>query len=332
MSHSVPTVFGRALLDGNGTLVDAHAHAWIEPPTGVAAEHTLELNDEDLQATALQDWATAAEQLAHDKADGAGATAASDGAWRAGLIDCQPPFAGRDANRLAQISRRSGVALACVTGFHLARYYPDGQRPWSDSEAAAEFFTNEVSTGLSESPKRRAAAIKAAHSGRVSDDLAAWEAAVAAQQRTGACLLIHTERGAGVEDLVAWLIDRGVPSQRIYLCHIDKRPDLDLHVELAKEGVLLGYDTFVRPKYRPEVGVWPLLRAMVERGLGSAVAVCLDLALPEMWREPHSRPAAFMSLAQTLETDIGSGPALDGLLGGNVLRVLARPPERGVPA
>src|SRR5690606_9445238 len=181
------------------------------------------LTNEDLQVTALHDWADAAERWEKDKPDGGGTSASTeDGAWRAGLIDCQPPFAGRDANRLADVSRRSGVAIACVTGFHLARYYPDGQRPWTDSESAVEFFAHEVSSGLSEAPTRRATAIKAAHSGRVSDDLSAWEAAVAAQQRTGACLLVHTERGAGAEDLVAWLLDRGVPGQRIFLCHVDK--------------------------------------------------------------------------------------------------------------
>src|SRR5690606_35053120 len=156
--------------------------------------------------------------------------------------DCQPPLAGRNANALARISRRSGVAIACVTGFHLPRYYPYGKRPWVDATDSASLFAREVEVGLVEAPERRAAAIKAALGSSVDDDLAAWEAAVEAQRRTGACLLVHTERGAGAVELVAWLADRGVPQGRVYLCHVDKRPDLGLHAELAGAGVLLGYD------------------------------------------------------------------------------------------
>lgn len=330
---AVPTVHGPALVGDAGTLIDAHAHAWIDPPAGVAPEHALNLADVELQATALGAFAAAAGDWRGEAADGGeAATLARPAAWAAGLIDCQPPFAGRDANRLAELSLRSGVAIACVTGFHLARYYRDGRRPWPTSSAAADLFAAEVVTGLAETPGRRAAAIKAAHDGAVSNDLALWEAAVEAHKRTGACLLVHTERGAGAEDLVAWLLDRGVAGQSIYLCHVDKRPDLDLHLALAGQGVLLGYDTFLRPQYRPEAGVWPLLRAMVERGLGSAVAVCLDLAAPEQWREPQAGPAGYMMVARRLLRDLGAGEVLAGLLGGNVLGHLTRSEERGMTA
>src|SRR5690606_15356472 len=155
--------------------------------------------------------------------------------------------AGRDANALARISRNSGAAIACVTGFHLAHYYPASRRPWRDVAEASALFVKEVQVELTETPGRRAAAIKAAHSGAVTDDLLAWEAVIEAQRVTGACLLVHTERGAGVVELLVWLDDRGVPPTSVYLCHVDKRPDLELHAELAEAGALLGYDTFLRP-------------------------------------------------------------------------------------
>jgi hypothetical protein len=47
------------------------------------------------------------------------------------------------------------------------------------------------------------------------------------------------------------------------MCHVDKRPDVGLHRELARAGVLLGYDTFGRPKYNPDQGVWQLIPALV---------------------------------------------------------------------
>src|SRR5690606_26234016 len=157
-----------------GTMVDGHAHAWIDPPDGVAPEHALRLADEVLQAAALRDWAVAARSWAQGgDVDTAAGASGHAGSWRAGPIDCQPPLAGRNANALARISRRSGVAIACVTGFHLPRYYPDGKRPWVDATDGASLFAREVEVGLVEAPERRAAAIKAALGSSVDDDLAA---------------------------------------------------------------------------------------------------------------------------------------------------------------
>lgn len=340
---SVPTVYGAPLSANSGLMVDGHEHAWIAPPPGAPPEHAIHLADEERQVAALSAYAKAAQEYAaagrsagpaaarsvHAPARSGGASCAqasgAPAAWRAGLIDCQPPFAGRDAVRLADISRRAGVAIACVTGFHLTRYYADGKRPWRDEAEAAELFVREVTSGLVEAAGLRAAAIKAAHSGSALDDLAAWEAAVEAQRRTGACLLIHTERGAGAAELLAWLTDRGVAPGRVYLCHMDKRPDVALHAELAQAGAMLGYDTFPREKYEPDRNAWPLLWRMVERGFGASVALGLDLAGSEFWQGPSGGPAAFVTVvAARVARDCPDASVRAGLLGANVLGRLAR--------
>lgn len=351
----VPTAYGAPMTVGDDMLVDGHEHAWIRPPAGAPPEHAIELSDEAMQAAALGAYADAAQEwddqhrrgragpVDRDVSD-ATTSAMSDAigdvmrgevhaTWTAGLIDCQPPSAGRDARRLAAISRLSGVAIACVTGFHLQRYYAEGRRPWDDAAAAADLFEREITEGLTEAPDRRAAAIKAAHSGNVSDDLLAWEAAVEAQRRTGACLLIHTERGAGAVDLLSWLVEQGVQPDRVYLCHMDKRPDLGLHHELAQAGALLGYDTFLRPKYEPDEHVWPLLAKMLELGSGASIALGLDLAGAELWRSPFEGPAAFASqVAARVTGDVADTAAQTGLLGSNVLRRLASTLPEGLIA
>lgn len=335
----VPTVYGAPLTAGDNALVDGHEHAWIAAPAGVSPEHAIALSDEGMQVAALSAFADSAKELAdqydpeHPGASRRAWTGTTSGhassdrpdAWRAGLVDCQPPFAGRDARRLAAISRLSGVAIACVTGFHLKHYYPDERRPWDDAANAADLFEREISVGLTEAPDRRASAIKAAHAGSVADDLAAWEAAVEAQRRTGACLLVHTERGAGAVELLAWLAEQGVQPERVYLCHMDKRPDLGLHRELAQAGVLLGYDTFLRPKYEPDKHVWPLLQRMLELGSGTSIALGLDLAGSALWGSPDGGPAAFATHVEArVARDVADASERAGLLGANVVRRLAR--------
>lgn len=307
--RTVPTVAGPDLTPVGGVRVDAHAHAWIDPPEGVAPEAALPLRDEPFQSAGLRQFALAAAPR------------------RAALIDCQPPACGRDARALAHLSNTSGVTISAVTGFHLARYYPRGIRPWTDAASAAECFARELDHGMAELPERRAGLIKAAHTGRRGDDAAMWEAVASARATSDALLLVHTERGAGVEDLLPDLLDLGVPAAKLYLCHVDKRPDRGLLRDLARAGVLLGFDTLVRPKYQPETTTWPLLRRLVlDDGLTDAIALGLDLAEADMWRGGTiNGPAA---LVHHVEAELGrrgfDASAIDALLGENLLLRAAR--------
>lgn len=59
---------------------------------------------------------------------------------------------------------------------------------------------------------------------------------------------------------------------------MDKRPDFELHYDLAQMGVLLEYDTFFRPKYEPEANVLPLLGRIVAANFDSKIAIATDMA------------------------------------------------------
>jgi len=47
------------------------------------------------------------------------------------MIDTMPCNCGRNVFKLAEVSRRTGVHIACPTGLHLQKYYPPGH--WSGS-------------------------------------------------------------------------------------------------------------------------------------------------------------------------------------------------------
>jgi len=319
---NLPTVHGAPLRPGDGVWLDAHAHAWIDPPAGVRDPHEMALRDEPLRRAALADYARVARPR------------------RAALVDCQPAGAGRDARVLARLAAASGVTIVATTGFHLARYYPHGRRPWQDDEGARRAFAAELTDGMAELPGRRAGVIKAADtgtaaSGREGADAPAWAAALAARAETDALLLVHTERGAGAAELLEWLVDRGVPADRVFLCHLDKRPDAGLHTELASAGALLGYDTFLRPAYDPGRTTWPLVRRVLDAGLAHALAFCLDLASPAMWPSAAAAadspgalgPAGLLTVVVPQLRDHGAAVAdVDALLGGNLLRRASRAP------
>ncbi len=251
---------------GNIHLADGHGHVWIDPPSGVAPEVRLDLNNPDLIGSGLQTFAQSGGSL---------------------IVDCQPGGCGRDARRLAEFSKATGVWITATTGFHQRKYYPPEAWLWSVSvETATRFFVNELTKGMQEAnPPIPATTIKIGYEGQISGQTQClMEAAAEAALQTGATILFHTERGKNVEALLPFFESLRIPPDQLYLCHMDKRPDLGLHQELAQAGVLLGYDTFVRPQYEEQV--WGLLKGMVEAGFSHRIAICLDFALTALWHNP----------------------------------------------
>jgi predicted metal-dependent phosphotriesterase family hydrolase len=247
-------------------LTDAHEHVWIDPVTA------------NSELPRLDHYAEIAAEL-RDYRSAGGCT----------LVDCQPAFTGRDGRRLSRLSVESGVNIIACTGFHLRSYYPENARLWSlTEEIAGDFFIAELTRSLVEferdTPPHRAGVIKVALPAEPDvQTIALMRAAGRACLMTGAAIMIHTDRGLWAENILPFFGDLGIKENRLIICHIDKRPDYGLHAELAREGALLEYDTFLRPKYDPQKNVYPLIDRMVSDGFSRSVALALDIAYEKFW-------------------------------------------------
>ena len=305
------TVTGQVPVE-NVHLADAHAHLWINPPEGLAPESRFELTDSERIKAELQDFRAA------------GGTT---------LVDCQPGGCGRDANKLIDFSRTTGLHITATTGFHLQKYYSPQYWLWSASaEQAAAYFIEELKAGMRETgSKARATIIKVGYEGVIEGQTKVlMEAAAEAAHQTGATILFHTERGRNVEALLPFFTTHGISASQLYMCHVDKRPDFGLHRELAREGVLLGYDTFARPKYDPERTTWPLLREMVAAGLEGSIAIGLDLADASMWQHFGGQPGMLMipnTIVPRLYAEGMSKTIVTRLTAQNIAARLVRQPQ-----
>jgi len=304
-SGQIITVTGAVQPDVLG-YTDAHSHVWIDPvPGGHPAAPVL--NDAEAILAELKDY----------KAAGGGA-----------IIDCQPLNCGRDANKLHALSSASGVKIVACTGFHLRQYYADDNAPlWEMSaEAAAEFFVGEIRSGLTETRQSDAVVypgfIKIAAEATFADSPRhLFEAAAAAAKETGYAIEMHTERGAAIEDFLAFFIEQGLSPERLVFCHVDKRADFGLHREMAAAGVMMEYDTFYRPKYDPEANLWRLLAQMIAAGYAHRIAIATDMAGGELWSRLGEGPGltAFFSLIQARLQSMAIEPSvIDDLMGGNI--------------
>ncbi len=309
VERQVITVLGLLSHEQLG-ISDAHNHLWIEPIPGADSNAPI-LNQFDLILKELVEY--------HEKGGGA-------------LLDCQPQGCGRNGNKLLALSKASGVHLIACTGFHRKKYYPQNVWLWTaGTEKICDFLCSELEQGLVETLETpspiRAGFIKIAIEATWADcPLPALEGAAGAALKTKALMEIHTEKGALAEKVCNYLVDFGLSSNQLVLCHMDKRPDIGLHKELAHLGVLLEYDTFYRPKYNPSANLWPLIEQMAGAGFADRVALATDMAEAELYHHIGGGAglASFPGEIQALliERDIPE-LARKQMLGGNIARRLA---------
>ncbi len=299
-------------------ITDAHNHLWIAPVTG-APRGAPVLCDLHAISAELEDYRHAG-----------GGT----------IVDCQPGGCGRDGRMLRKLSRTTGVQIVACTGVHMPKYYPPDH--WvlnATPDQLVGYFIFELTEGVEETIDEpdpiRAGLIKIA-CGEVLTPATCgiiWSATMASRQ-TGAAVLVHTERGCAAEEIASLFFRYGLNSDLLVLCHIDKRPDIGLHRELASQGVMLEYDTFYRPKYQPERYVWPLLERMVADGFDRQIALGTDMADSSMWSRLGGGPglAGFLTQLVPRLQALDLQPAtIKRLVGENIAARLSRSISEPVP-
>lgn len=210
------------------------------------------------------------------------------------VIEAMPCGLGRDAELLAEVSRRSGINIVAPTGLHTARWYED--RHWSHRLTAgqmADLFSADVTDGIDrhdysgpvvERTDIRAGVIKVGGTDAfpTARDAAVFEAAAVAQARTGVPILTHTEGGLlGVEQ-ARFLQDHGADLAHVVLSHVDKVVDRAYHRDLAATGARVEFDQGFRWGDKPN-GTLQVLEWLVEDGLTEHVTLGLDAARQGYW-------------------------------------------------
>lgn len=305
----VQTVLGEVHYESLG-ITDAHNHIWID-----------RVNGADGSAPVLDQFESIRTELLDYRSAGG-----------VSLLDCQPGGCGRNGDKLVQLSKDSGVNVIACTGFHRKKYYTPGHWLFSATETdVADYLISEYTAGLEETKTKanppRAGFFKIALEASWKETpQAAMEAAAAAAKVTGALVEIHTEKGSLAEKAVIFFEDRGVKPVQLVLCHMDKRPDLGLHSELGKYGVLVEYDTFHRNKYKPEENLWPLITGMCNAGLSNRIALATDMAESETYKSIGNGPGLASLLTgiqpRLIELQIPTN-SIQEMLGGNIARRLA---------
>ena len=142
------------------------------------------------------------------------------------MIDSMPT-GGRNAAKLAEISRRSSVHIVCPTGLHLRKYYPEGH--WGNrlSRGTGRIFIGEIIEGIDandlsgpvlkrlpqlapwsrrDTPPASRPDQNRQRLDRIDDrERRIFEAAAIAHRLTGCPILTHTEQGTAALEQIELL-------------------------------------------------------------------------------------------------------------------------------
>jgi 5-phospho-D-xylono-1,4-lactonase len=212
------------------------------------------------------------------------------------LVDSMPCGGGRNALKLAEISRRTRANIVCPTGLHLTKYYAPGH--WGERltvDQLAKLFVADIEQGIdaadyngpeiSRTP-HKAGVIKVATGQKVpsAHERKIIEAAAIAHHVTGAPILTHTEQGAGALEQVQLFHEFRVPLAHVVISHTDRAPDPAYHREILSTGVLLEYDSAFRWPADAGNPTLDLVVGMVQAGFGAQIVLGMDAARRKYWK------------------------------------------------
>lgn len=211
------------------------------------------------------------------------------------MVDAMPSAGGRHPDRLAEISRRTGIAIVAMTGLHTPKYYV--HHPWAieaDPDVLAALFVADIEVGIDrydytgpvvERTEFRAGVIKVATEQAELSDRArrVFSAAAEAARRTGAPVLTHTEAGVGAFEQVEEFRSLGFPLARVVVSHTDKITDVQYHLDLLESGVMVEFDQALRQPSGSGNWTAELTAAVVSAGFVEQVMFGTDGARRTLW-------------------------------------------------
>ncbi len=265
----------RGVLDGEKLgFCQCHEHLMLAKGEGWQQNHALCMDDVEKSL----------EEVKRYRQAGGGA-----------LIDAQPVGCCRMERELVEVSGGSGIAILASTGFHRRVFYPRDH--WVFRESAGflqRIFEEELTEGMYADCDRqfsgkqiavRAGVVKVALEGAdcLAQGRGRYTAAIMAAIHCERSLLVHTEKESPVLEFLKLAAGMGLEMNRIAICHMDRtQPELTVHLEAAKRGAFLEYDTIGRFQYHDDEREEWLISQIRKAGLEGRLLLSLDTTAARM--------------------------------------------------
>ncbi len=219
------------------------------------------------------------------------------------VVDTMPSNAGRNALKLAEASKASGVNIIVPTGIHLEVYYPQSHWRYTYTEdQLTDLFIADVEEGIDEfdygapiikRTPHKAGMIKLA----TGDDAFTkhqemiFRAVVNTHKATGVPILTHTNFGRQAYEQAKLFKQLGADLKHVVLSHVDRNQSLDYQKKVLDTGVKVEYDSTFRWMKNPGVFNWTL--HFLEELLPlypNQITMGMDMAKNAYWKSYGGKP------------------------------------------
>lgn len=290
LKGKVQTVLGPIRPEELGaTLIHEHVLCDLTPPgklvpdageTEITLENVWEIRhhwNKHPGNCRLHDAGVAVKELTRLKADGGGA-----------VVDQTSRGMKRDPSGLRKVSEESGVHIVMGCGYYVEESWPreDGA---GSSQAMAEAMISEFYDGA------EGTGVCAGIIGEIGcshpwtdSEKRVMDAAVKAQQGTGAAISVHPGRDPEAPfEIVRYIESRGGDPGRTIMGHLDRTLfEVEALAELARTGCVLEWDFFgIESSYYPFQDIdlpndgrrLRLIRALMDRGFSDRMLISQDI-------------------------------------------------------
>lgn len=196
------------------------------------------------------------------------------------LVEVTAHGMGRNAEALRRIASATHCRVVCATGFYYGQFLPEWIHSASVDELA-EVFERELTEGTPEG-------VQVGVIGEIGTSLnqvlpaeeKLFTAAARAQRRTGAPIMTHTSLGTMALAQLDILEGAGADLSKVSISHQDLNGDVNTHVEIARRGAWVQYDTVGKERYQSDDRRLQMVMEMAERGWAHRLMLSCDISRP----------------------------------------------------
>jgi len=198
------------------------------------------------------------------------------------LVDCGPLGVGRRADILKAVSEATNFPIVVPTGVYREPWLLPWIRAadearlvnWMRGELEDQIIENGVETGV----KAGFIKLSAGDDGITEAEAKVLRAAAKAAQ--GAIIGRHTIRGRVVRDQLDIIEEAGYTPRRFIWIHTQAEPDFHLHLEMARRGAWIEYDSLGDPENDAQFIQW--IQKMLDAGFEDQILLSHDRG----WYDP----------------------------------------------
>jgi phosphotriesterase-related protein len=213
------------------------------------------------------------------------------------VVECSTVGVGRRADLDRAVSEATGLPIVVPTGIYREQWIPNWARDMSE-EALCDWMLGELQ-GEIEGSGVQAGWVKlgASDDGLTPAETKILRAASRAAREVNAVIGIHTIRGSVALDEISIIEQAGYTPERYIWIHTNQETNFDLHLEAARRGAWIEYDSIGAENARDEDFIERIQR-ILDAGFGHRLLLSHDRGWYDPAQPGGGTPLPFTYLAE----------------------------------